>query len=240
MKYKLRIVIAILCGLILLLITGCISAGLTSAVSKEKLNTIKRVGIVSLLGDDIELHEHPALFLQNSRSFSVESWKIDEYVQDIIAKEISTNPKFTVVKLAYDRNRLIKLNLKERQHYNMMIDQLSTITKENRLDAIIVIDYIGNPEYQSLPLYLAKGELTKNISWKVASHIYVFDGASLEKIGRSWFLHRYDQELDESYWPPSISNVDKLRFLENMFKRVLKEELIIKIKDLGFIDTKNN
>jgi hypothetical protein len=219
---------------------GCISAGLSSAVSKEKLNTIKRVGIVSLLGDDIELHEHPGLFQESSRSFSVKSWEIDEYVQDIIAKEISTNPKFTVVKLAYDRNRLIKLHLNERQNYNIMIDQLSTITKENRLDAIIAIYYIGHPKYQSLPLYLAKGELTNNVSWKVASGIYVFDGASLEKIGGSWFLHRFDQELDESYWPSSISNVDKLRFLENMFKRVLKEELLIKIEALGFINSKDN
>lgn len=240
MKHKMHIVIAILYVIISLLIIGCISAGLSSAVSKEKLNTIKRVGIISLLGDDIELHEHPGLFRESSRSFSVKSWEIDEYVQDIIAKEISTNPKYTVVKLAYDRNRLIKLNLSERQHYNMMMDQLSTITKENRLDAIIVIYYIGHPKYQILPLYLAKGELTNNVSWKVSSHIYVFDGVSLEKIGSSWFLHRFDQELDESYWPPSISNVDKLRFLENMFKKVLKDELFIKIKALGFIETKDN
>lgn len=240
MKHKMRIHIAILYILISLQITGCISAGLTSAVSKEKLNTIKRVGVVSILGDDIELHENLAFFQQNSRSFSVASWNIDEYVQDIIAKEISTNPKFTVVKIAYDRNRLIKLNLKERQHYNMMIDQLSTITKENRLDAIIVIFYIGNPEFQILPLYLYKDELTKTVSWKVASHIYVFDGASLEKIGRSWFEHKFDKDIDESYWPPTVDNVDKLRFLENMFKRVLKEELLIKIKALGFIDAKDN
>jgi hypothetical protein len=215
-----------------------------SAVPKEKLHTMKRLGIISFLGDDIELREINFLH-HNIKSFSVESWKIDEYVQEAISKEITVQPGLTVVKVNYDHKHLQNLNFAQSKYARgsrnlqaSVVDQISAIAKENHLDIVIVISYLGQPENPILPLGILKS--VNGVRWWITSDMNVFDGYSLENIGRTWFSTPWETEIDKSYWLPSISSIDKLRYLENIFKNALKEELIIKLKYLGFIDSKDN
>jgi hypothetical protein len=172
----------------------------------------------------------------------VESWKIDSYVQDIIAKELSSLHGITIVKVKYDHKQLRELNLADgkiaegsRNLQASVVDQISAIAKANSLDAVIVISYRGEGHHV-LPLILFTGSQSVALL-RAIGDINVLDGPTHENIGMTWFSAvDYGEDTDSSYWPPFDGKTEKLRILENKFKNALKKELIIKLKHLGFIE----
>jgi hypothetical protein len=223
-----------------LLLLGC-----AHAVPKERIAAMKRVGVVSFLGDAIEFSEERLLPLPgvfSAEPFQVSSWQMDRYVRELITKEMARHAAMKIIAFDYDQQALWKANyngpsMRSEELRPVVLFDLYKIARSHDLDTLIVVygprgRALGEP-YQFLPfcVYRSYGIIGRNVDYFTLVWISVLDVKSTETLA-SWAFH--DKEsLDASFWPP-FTEAGALTALEKKTKDVLAQRIPPIIKKLGF------
>ncbi len=236
-----RIVNKALICLLGFLLAGCLHV----SIPQDRLAAMKRVGVVSFLGDVIELRDEQ-LFPPGivPAPFGVPSWGIDRYTRELVAGEIVRHG-VEVVPFEYDYEALWKKNydgpdIRTFRLRDSVKDALSDIAQRNDLDTLIIVYGLPSHEptapYQILPICLIRyhGFAGRSVSYYVRATIRVLDGKSMETVGSGGFF--YKEALDVSFWPP-FSDTSQLLLLESKTKRIMKEKIATEVKELGFDET---
>lgn len=221
-------------------------AGCMYAVPKDRIAAMERVGVVSFLGDVIDLREErllpPGIV---SAPFRVNSWRIDRYTRALITDEISRHGTKMVIPFEYDHELLWSKNydgpeIRTEKLRDTLRNALSEIARHNNLDALIIVysppqQFVAAP-YQTLPfcLYRYYGLTGKSVNFYIKAGIRVLDGKSMETLGSAGFF--YKESLDGSFWP-HFADTDQLVSLENRTKDTLRQKVSLKLKELGFGET---
>jgi hypothetical protein len=223
------------------LLGGCA----TYPVPKDRMAAIKRIGVVSFLGDTIELREEKMLPIPgiiHSAPFQVESWAIDRYTRELVSGELVRQGTVTIVPFDYDHKVLWEANYNGPEIENNVLrpvlkNDLEGIARRNDLDALVLIYNTPQPcvaePYQVLPfcLYRYYGLTGRAHRYHVLVVIKVLDGKSLDTLGTAAFYHT--EGVEGSFWPP-FTDAGQLLALEKKTKHILREKVPLKLKKLGF------
>jgi len=219
--------------------------GCAHAVPKERIAAMKRVGVVSFLGDAIDLREErfsPFPGVYKGEPFHVSSWKMDKYVRELVTKEMARQTAMKIIAFDYDHLALWKANydgprVDSRFPRPVVLHDLAEIARRNDIDTLIVVysppaGFQGEP-YQLLPfcLFRSYGILGRNVDYHVYVWIAVIDGKSTDTLGFQALYHK--ESLDASFWPP-YTEAGALTALEKKTKDVLGQRIPPMIKKLGF------
>jgi hypothetical protein len=232
----------IFCKALVCLFCVCLS-GCMHAVPKDRIAAMKKVGVVSFLGDSVELREEKLLPPGFASSpFRIPSWKIDQYARALVVAEIERQKIISVIPFEYDHEVLWKANfdgpdIAEAELRPILRNDLSEIARRNDLDTLIIVyappRRAVTAPHQILPfcLYRYYGLSGKSVSYYMLAWIRVLDGKSLETLGLKAFYYR--ESLDSSLWPP-FTDAGQLMTLEKRTKDILGQKLPLRMKEIGF------
>ncbi|MEW6442574.1 MAG: hypothetical protein AB1640_16675 [bacterium] len=126
-------------------------------IEPEKRNLIRRIAVVSLLGDDMQIKHVGTTVLTNSKSYeSVEDWKMDDFATTIVKKAITSDSGYMYVELTGSQDALRKkyfANAKARKKpkdlltenlVNHVKGELQALASADGADTLIVIVKTGD------------------------------------------------------------------------------------------------
>ncbi len=227
---------------ILLLFTGCATVPMT--VPSEKINAIKRVAVVSLLGDEIHFRKiGTTVFTNVDKKYSVQEWGIDQYIENLVKNELKNNENFQLVEINFDKEKLKDIykstdRIPYADYDFKYVDKyLQDIATSKQVDALILIAETSS-EIPGTPQYI-RGYALYNRTFlflKVETKIYlnsvieVVDLQTLKPFARQALF--FSEKVDNSYWQEDIAklNADQISFIKNTIINKLNEKVPLAIK----------
>ncbi len=215
-------------------------------ISTEQYNKINRIGIISVVGEKIELdHFGPTIFNIDNSKLEI-NFNVDQYIVETIKNEIGKSTPFKFVATEYDYNEVAKVNEAYRGFTNAY-EALSTIKEELReiitkhsLDALVLV-MKKQTASSTLQHVDGVGILEKSIVLYRECHAYMFglafliDGLSIEPM--SHFGIYKHTKIDKEYCPEGLSNFtdNQVQFISNWTKTELQNEVHEGLTSMGII-----
>lgn len=234
--------------LFMVVLTGCVSL----TIKPEKLSTIKKVSVVSLLGNDLcTRYVGTTVFTNKRASSDVTKWKIDETVQQIIGEAISTDGLFTYVDINIDYDSMMKIYGSEKagctkvgyEVYRIK-DEIEDIRTRYDIDTLILVveawatsDYITGRSGLLFGYGLHQSSflgMTDTVT-HIFADVIVADTSNLETLaGSSTVSH---EKIGKEYWNVDFEKLspDKKQFIEQSIKKQLRSKLTAILKRMNLI-----
>lgn len=227
---------------ILLLLTGC--ATVPKTVTPENINAIKRVAVVSLLGDEIHFRKiGTTVFTNVDKKFSVQEWGIDQHIENLVKNEFKNNKSIQLVEINFDKEKLKDIykstNRIPYADYDLKyVDKyLHDVATSEQVDALILIaetsiEIPNTPQYvRGYALYNRTFLFLKFITKiYLVSAIEVVDLQTLKPFARQSLF--FAEKVDNSYWQEDIAklNADQISFIKNTIINKLNDKVPLAIK----------
>lgn len=132
---------------IVLALTGCSHFPRPQPINPQNLAAIKRVGVISLLGDEVQ-NIRGELFSQSVIYQKVEDWGIDDFAENVVKQAIVAGNRYTYVDLK-DRQVLRKKYFEntspkmQEQFSGVLVDrikdELQSSAKDRSVDTLIIL-----------------------------------------------------------------------------------------------------
>lgn len=234
---------SVIVSIALLLVLGCAKA---TPVSQEHRNKLKRIGIISLLGDKIKVSYFGLTVFNQEEKFLDIGFNPDKFFIKEIGNEIIDNTNINVVDISYDANMLMKVyNSHEGfkgNYYDLSLikEELKSIIQKHSIDAIILVINSRTP---SSTLHYSKGfGILKDsivIYKECLSHIFAWalfiDGNTIETL--THFVFYQTAKLDSEYCPDKNLDipVDLMENISRWFIDESKKGIKKGLKEIGLI-----
>jgi hypothetical protein len=204
----------------------------------EKLNTIKRIGVVSILEDKLKMQYGGIIvFDKFTEEVPVEGWNIDKFITNEFKKYfIKIGMNF--IELENEKKTFLKF---QNNWFGIedIKDELSRVTQINSLDALILVrrESFEDPVIYSHDVngygIFRGGNFGSALYFVV--RVDMFDTKLMESLGS---LLIYDsEEIDNSYFTKDISKLSKAQkdFIESWFKNTIQIGVKNVLDTLGII-----
>lgn len=252
----------ILCFVSALLLYSC--AIVPRTVPPEKLTSIKNVGVISLMGDELNLtHIGFTVFGNSDSSHSIEDWGIDQHVASVIGDTLRKNGSYAVKEVNYDYSALAKVytdKVYSPLNFKLIENELRALAQSHAIDTFLVIterrleDPIGKRSvyYEGMGLYsMGIGETLVKVAPYIWYSLTVVDGKTAQPIAdiaglmtrkRPEFLEPgYSvpyEEVEHSWWNEDFNAMSKSQQqqLEEKLKQLLNESLPYTLQDAKLIN----
>lgn len=171
-------------------LVGCATV---KPIPQEQFNKIKRIGIISVMGEKINLdHFGPTILNIESKKLEI-NFNTDQYIVKTFKQEIAQNTSIEIVDVEFDYNRVEKVNKAYKgftnayEAVNTIKEELREIVKKNSLDALVLVMKKQTPDL-NLNNVDGAGFFEKDIVLYRECQAYMFaiailiDGESVEPI----------------------------------------------------------
>lgn len=224
----------------------------TLTIQPEQLGTIQRIGVISLVGNELCTRYVGTTVFTSKRAVSdVTDWNLDENIQQIIKEAITSDSQFTYVDLNIDSNTVMKIYGSEKagctkvgDDINYIKEEIADIKVRYGVDTIILVveswatsDYITGRSGLLYGYGLHQSSflgITDTIT-HIFARVIVVDTNNFETLAEG-LIHKYE-EVDNEYWNLDFKKIplEKRQFIERSIKRQVQTELIRILKKMHLI-----
>lgn len=227
--------------IILCLLMGCVPLKL-GPISMEKMNPNGRVGVVSILGDEITMaYVGPTAFNNFTEKIVLQDWNLDKFVIELFSDELIKNTKMKPFPLVYDSKPLLEVYDSGFVSKDVSIE-LTRIAKENGLDLLIFVKSFSWEDPVSHSHYISGyGVFQRSIVFVKSSALYVYanaqayDGKTMELLGE-FFVYK-SNEIKNDYFDRNFLKLDREKrdFILTWIKDSIREQVKIGLGRLAII-----
>lgn len=211
---------------------GCASKN----ISPDKLQSISKVGILSLHGNKMETIERGITIFGNEDSSSdISSWKIDKYITEKIISNLSKNRIYTAIPINLSTEKIVQFNLTQEYEQD---DFFKKIILKNHIDILLVLirgNYV--PEIYDITrgVAIVKAKALGMENTRIKTNLYL-QGYELEndeiKLLHHSHIHTFSS-LENDIWIDTKQHITSknLIIIEKEVKKLLSKtikEAIIK------------
>jgi hypothetical protein len=235
---------ALLLILVALLIPGCASL---QPIDRERLNAMERIGVISLLGDEMQIKKVGTTVFNNVEKYEqVGDWKIDEFVKGVVRDEIITNGRLTYVELAGDQQEL-RQKYFERERADKIANpdsvknELKQIADAASVDTLVLVVRMatGDPFSDTNQYVYGYGLYHRSFFMYDQTGVFgralivVKDAKTMEELRKRGVPSK--RVVDDSYWTLEFAQLplEKRQYIENTIKDEMKASLKIQLNRLG-------
>ncbi len=238
--------------ILVILFVSILSGCAPDYIKPEKLNAIRNIGAISILGNELcTNYTGTTIFTNKSNKYDAKDWKIDKYIQDAIAQVIKEDGRFQYINLAIDSSdmqsvygsngtgcRTVKPDI------SLIKDQIQSLRNEYNIDTLIlVLEYQWPADGITGRSALLYGYgihqssfmgLTDTVSY-IVTHLYVIDTLSSEILAKN-FLIKHD-DIDDNYFALDLNTLSKetIMFIENSIKSGLQNKIADRFKYMDLV-----
>ncbi len=227
--------------LLCIFIMGCAKTG---PIPRDQVEGIKKIGIISLLGNEIKFRYFGPTIIDTFSSFLDLGFELDQMVVKEIGDQISMNTNISVIDVPYESSKLEKVYEAHKgidgdyESVGPIKEELSDIVQEHSLDAIVLVIKIQTPD-SNFHHVKGFGVLAQNILVYKAchSHMYawalIIDGKTLETLTHFSFFETF--KLANEYCPDENYNFTSKQknYISSWFKDESKKAINNGMKEIG-------
>ncbi len=230
------------CLIILFLVVSLVSCA-HRTVPKENLDAIKRIAVLSLIGDKIQFLQIGTTVFDNVENYhSVKEWGIDNYIEGLMKNELAAMGQFKVLDVEFNRKKMYGIyraatRLRWDHDIGNVEEYLGELASFNSVDALILVArrYI-ELEY---PHRMVGGYTLYHRSFlgiKITTRIYltlvveVVDLRTIKSLARRGIF--IEKAINNSYWQEEIEDLtdDQVLFIKNTIFDKLREAVPMAVK----------
>lgn len=237
----------ILCCSALFWLAGCATA--PSTLPAEKLASIRDVGVISLLGDDIHLtHIGLTVFGNTQTSHAVNDWEIDKHAMEVLQASLQKTGTYQAREITFDRAALMQVytdSVYSPVDFKLVAAELAEIAQAHGIDTFVVVTRYSaqDPVGHRSVYYEGAGLFSSGIGdalIKVAPYVWykldVVDGKTAQVVASTrgtvkqknpgLFGPEYTlpyEEVDKSWWNEDFNAMSETQ--KNQLRDKLKELL---------------
>lgn len=220
-------------------------------IEQEQLAAIKRVGVVSLLGNEMQIkHVGTTVFTNSHKYEQVEGWGLDRFAREVIQKELMNTSKFTYVELSEQlpslRQRYFEKEHAERDPLPLNLveefnDDLRKIANTNSVDTLLIVvrAAVGDPFSDTNQYVFGYGLYHRSFFMYEKTGVYgiafivVKDVKSMETLCRRIVYSK--KVIDNSNWSEELAQLspEKKQFIEQTIKNQFSSSIKVSLKQLG-------
>jgi hypothetical protein len=223
---------------LLLLLT--LSACATVEVSQDQLAKIKRVAIISAIGDQLTVEEIPLLPIVVEDDFgSIADWNIDRYISDRIAEQLKGHYEIVPVTAPINITRGNKTDFwYHDENYTKFALPPDGDVGGGKVDTFILITpgtaVVYGTSHQVHGAYLAHHPSMSDVKYVVGAyyHIIVVDAKTGQPIKN--VLTGGGEKVDEALWSPKFAGLTdaQRKEIQSALRTSLDKSLDVTLKDM--------
>jgi hypothetical protein len=228
--------------LFLFLLVGCATI---KPIPQEELNAIHKIGVVSILGDNLKIRFIGTTIFNNfDKDVSVIDWKIDKYVVDTLDEEITQSTSMSFQSVEYDIRPLL-ITYDKGNHSDQVKNELEALSKKNELDALIFVKrewfqdpIIHDQDVNGYGMFQRSFLSVKSSALHIVASATIYDTKQMTPLGGFYLID--DKEIDNSYFTKDFENLpnDKQKEIEVWMKDAIKKKLIEGLTKYGLLPPK--
>jgi hypothetical protein len=227
-----------------LLISGCAAL---QPIDPEKLTAIQRIGVISLLGDEMQIKKVGTTVFNNVEKYEkVGDWKIDEYVKSVVRGEIVDNSRFVYVELTADQQALRqtyfeKERIKKAADAESVKDEMKQIAHTDSIDTLVLVLRMatGDPFSDTNQYVYGYGLYHRSFLSYEQTGVYgrmlvvVQDVKTMEEMRRRGVVAK--KVVDNAYWTEEFARLPagKQQYIEKTIKEEIGSSLKLGLNRLG-------
>ena len=226
-----------------------------ATISDERLESVDRIVVISLLGDELRTHFHgTTIFNQEWGAASVKDWQIDQFVENEAGIALSRRNRFTIVANQADRQKLNKIYAECPQcrdrapEYDIqkIEAEIAALAVNQRADAVILVLQTDNYEARRTPGNASIGGTNYGLDRRdfigmkfTAVHAFVeiavVDARTMEKMSSTAFIH--EALIDQEHWHLDFEALPKASqdVVEAEIKELLRKGITDTLDRMSFM-----
>ena len=246
-----RFIFIMVFAIIFFVCTTSTNAMIIDQITKSELDKMSRIGVLSLLGNKIELNHVGMLIFNNKLSYQDVDWQIDQFVEELVKKDISDNTEYQCIDLEFSKENLSEREIKKIYDsksglpevgldYRDIEEYLKNIASTHNIDTLILIVRRTTEEpdtsvaingyslrtKERIPLLKEPPQLF------IALNIQVIDLTTMELL--SSYIAGESKETEKGSVKKEFGELstEELKYLEDNLKDILKEKIPLWLLDI--------
>ena len=224
-------------------------------MTKEQLESIKTVGVVSVMGNTFYgVEQGTTIFQREDFTADIQNWYLNEFVEDITSNYLNNCSTFKVVKIPYDSQALFSVYAKESYEFDRIQSQISEMAKLHDADVVVLIlekNYVpyGTLENTKGFYFYRRSFLGLEETYLVViSEVGILDARLNDYMARWPFAEDFapyadtPKGLDELTWKESFelySEKDKA-FIKEIIEKKIQLQVFKSLQDMNLITTEDS
>jgi hypothetical protein len=232
---------------LLFVVCGCMN----QPISLEDRARIKKIAVVSLMGDDLfGLHAGLSPFNTSEQYWEVKDWDLDRFVEETVTTALSAKGRYDFVQFDLEKTNIKNLYGSTRNFdiktnsIRDVLPKLQGVAAGSNVDAFIFVKRDGTKLSSQGPMYLiaygsslvCRSVLDKPIYVRIylPFSISVVDAKTMKVVTERFFPIFYE-EMGKDFCKDDLSNLTptELQQIEFRIKRMLKDSIPERLEKLG-------
>ena len=231
--------------ILFLLFFLCQCSSIPSRIKKEQLKEIKRIGCISLLGDELEvIGRGLTIFDLSGNDLRFPDWKLNTLAIDEMKTLLSNGGEFIYIMVDYDSQQLNKIYTKTLNYplsydISLIQDDLRKLGNKYALDALVVLVKAPfvyfNMLMRGLGVYSRSAFGIRETDIYLLTRMVVFGGETMDPIANQ---NVFDIEsLNNDLWSKNLKELtaQQQEILEEKIKELLRKQIPYQLRKVGLI-----